>query len=235
MTEPHSTTHHPVRFLVPLCPSPIPVGFRRPRGAVGRAEEGGRSSRRSWATTGRRLRAIPSPTTTASSRGRRLRSSTRTPRRRTTLRLGTGSSSPAESSPRSETNDDYLAACRECGIRTYRRNTQSWLFYREMNEGGETTFRSAAGYADAFVNLSGYQVHDPAEVHEPLPVDVPASRFLYRRRAGTLRVLRRRRTVLVRRLPTNVSRFGRSRDRPMTHQLPQEPLIIMPLRRPPGV
>lgn len=80
--------------------------------------------------------------------------------------------------PRNQINDAYLAACRECGIRAYRRNTQSWL-YREVNERGETTFRRAVRYADAFVNLSGYQVHDPGEISGPLPVNVPASRFFY--------------------------------------------------------
>ncbi|HIH03496.1 MAG TPA: polysaccharide deacetylase family protein [Methanoregulaceae archaeon] len=80
--------------------------------------------------------------------------------------------------PRNQTNDDYLAACRECGIRAYRRNTQSWL-YREKNERGETTFRRAVRYADAFVNLSGYRVHDIGGLRGPLPVNVPASRFFY--------------------------------------------------------
>ncbi len=80
--------------------------------------------------------------------------------------------------PRNQINDDYLAVCRECGIRAYRRNTQTWL-YREKNEGGETTFRRAVRYADAFVNLSGYRVHDPAALYGPPPVNVPASRFFY--------------------------------------------------------
>ncbi|MEN6342918.1 MAG: polysaccharide deacetylase family protein [Methanospirillum sp.] len=88
--------------------------------------------------------------------------------------------------PRNQTNDEYLAACREYGIRAYRRNTQSWL-YREMSEGGETTFRRAVRYADAFVNLSGYQVHDIREISGPLPVNVPASRFLYPRQRWTAR------------------------------------------------
>ncbi len=70
--------------------------------------------------------------------------------------------------PRNQTNDEYLAACRECGIRAYRRNTQSWL-YREKKEEGETTFRRAVRYADAFVNLSGYRVHDPGGSAGPCP------------------------------------------------------------------
>ena len=80
--------------------------------------------------------------------------------------------------PRNQVNDDYLAACRECGIRAYRRNAATWV-YHEMSDGGETTFRRAVRYADAFVNLSGYQVHDPGELSGPVPVNVPAARFLY--------------------------------------------------------
>ena len=80
--------------------------------------------------------------------------------------------------PRNQVNDDYLAACRECGIRAYRRNAPSWV-YHEMNDGSETTFRRAVRYADAFVNLSGYQVHDPGRLSGTVPVNVPATRFLY--------------------------------------------------------
>lgn len=83
--------------------------------------------------------------------------------------------------PRNQTNDDYLAACRECGIRAYRRNPPSWI-YREKNEGGETTLRRAIRYADAFVNLSGYQAHEPGSLCDSTPVNVPASRFLYPRK-----------------------------------------------------
>ncbi len=79
---------------------------------------------------------------------------------------------------RNQVNDDYLAACRECGIRAYRRNPPSWA-YRGTNGAGESFLRRAARYADAFVNLSGYQAHEPESFGGSVPVNVPASRFLY--------------------------------------------------------
>lgn len=54
-----------------------------------------------------------------------------------------------------------------------------------MRDGGETTFRRAVRYADAFVNLSGYLGHKPENFGGSVPVDVPASQFLYPSRWST--------------------------------------------------
>lgn len=80
--------------------------------------------------------------------------------------------------PRNQVNPDYLEVCYDLGIRAYRGNTSSWL-YRAMNEDMETGVRRALRYADAFVNLSGNRIVRPDVEGPAVPVDVPASRFLY--------------------------------------------------------
>jgi peptidoglycan/xylan/chitin deacetylase (PgdA/CDA1 family) len=80
--------------------------------------------------------------------------------------------------PRNQVNPDYLEACYDLGICAYRGNTSSWL-YRAMTEEEESVPRRALRYADAFVNISGKRIVRAETNGARVPVDVPASRFLY--------------------------------------------------------
>ncbi len=81
--------------------------------------------------------------------------------------------------PRNQVNDDYLAACRECGIRAYRRNTQSWALPRDERRGRDDlpARGPVRGRVREPLGLPGAR---PGELSAgSVPVNVPASRFLY--------------------------------------------------------
>lgn len=96
--------------------------------------------------------------------------------------------------PRNQFNAEYLSACKEAGIESYRGNPASWL-YAGRNKNDESLFRRVLRFVDAYVNLTGYHCHS-AEVVKTFPLmNVAASRFLrpYNRAVSFLDRLRLRR------------------------------------------
>lgn len=79
--------------------------------------------------------------------------------------------------PRNQCNPDYLGVCREAGITSYRGNERSWM-YGASEEAGQSLAHRLARLIDTYLNLSGYNCHDPREIPREPPLDIPASRFL---------------------------------------------------------
>ena len=79
--------------------------------------------------------------------------------------------------PRNQYNQAYLDICREAGITSYRGNEAAWM-YRKTNEAAQTPWQRAARLLDAYVDLSGPNCADPAELARSFPFNIPASRFL---------------------------------------------------------
>ncbi len=98
--------------------------------------------------------------------------------------------------PRNQHNPDYLAICRELGIRCYRGNEAAWM-YQKQSEATQTPWQRAARLLDAYVNVSGPNTYAPAALAGPLPLNIPASRFLrpWSGRLGLLEGLRLRRIL----------------------------------------
>lgn len=83
--------------------------------------------------------------------------------------------------PRNQFNEDYVAICRDLGIKAYRGNENSW-FYQAMNKDEELTLRGKGRrigrLLDAYVNLSGHNGYDLAHIARQFPYNIPSSRFL---------------------------------------------------------
>jgi hypothetical protein len=76
--------------------------------------------------------------------------------------------------PRNQFNAEYLGACREAGLISFRGNEDSWIYRAERHEG---LFKRGVRLADTFVNLAGPHIFSPAEALPGL-WNVPASQFL---------------------------------------------------------
>jgi peptidoglycan/xylan/chitin deacetylase (PgdA/CDA1 family) len=76
--------------------------------------------------------------------------------------------------PRNQFRRDYLATCRELGIRAYRGNPPSWM-YRE--DPGRAWLRRGARLLDAYLPLTGDNSWAPRPDGDG-PLDARASRFL---------------------------------------------------------
>jgi hypothetical protein len=79
--------------------------------------------------------------------------------------------------PRNQYNANYLTACQEAGISSYRGNEQSWI-YKERSEEHQALYKRGARLLDAYVNLSGRHTASWAEMGRSFPYNIPASRFL---------------------------------------------------------
>jgi peptidoglycan/xylan/chitin deacetylase (PgdA/CDA1 family) len=94
--------------------------------------------------------------------------------------------------PRNQSKGEYLPACAEAGINSFRGTERSW-FYRNGSRQGESKLTRAARLADAYINLSG---HNTFTVQNGTGViNVPSSRFLrpYRRTLALADSMRLRR------------------------------------------
>src|SRR5205823_6410607 len=90
--------------------------------------------------------------------------------------------------PRNQFAPEYLQACREAGIVSYRGNQKSWLYSPAV--ASESVVRRLGRFLDAYINLTGHHTFSPDGAHPPL--DLRASRFLrpYSRRLRFLERLR---------------------------------------------
>lgn len=77
--------------------------------------------------------------------------------------------------PRNQTGPEYVAACREAGLRAWRGTEAGWM-YRPSSQRGETLLKRGVRLADAYLNLTGANGALPASGNGM--VDVPSSRFL---------------------------------------------------------
>lgn len=79
--------------------------------------------------------------------------------------------------PRNQYAPAYLAACAELGLMCYRGNEDHWV-HRPVPDSGRTPLRRALRLLDHYVNITGHHSPRADELKGPLPVNVPASRFL---------------------------------------------------------
>lgn len=79
--------------------------------------------------------------------------------------------------PRNQCNADYLGVCRDEGFIAYRGNPASWMFAGRADE-KESVLRRSLRVADAYLNMTGHNTHSLDSIRGPVPVNVPASRFL---------------------------------------------------------
>jgi len=96
--------------------------------------------------------------------------------------------------PRNQFNEEYLLACKEVGIDSYRGNPESWL-YAGRNKNDESLLRRAFRFADTYLNLTGHHCHTKEYVQAALITNVAGSRFLrpWSRKLSFLEDLRLRR------------------------------------------
>lgn len=96
--------------------------------------------------------------------------------------------------PRNQFNKEYLSACVDAGLDSYRGNPVSWL-YEARNKNDESLFRRALRFADAYLNITGHHCHTKEYVAASVPLNVAASRFLrpWSRKLKSLESLRLRR------------------------------------------
>jgi hypothetical protein len=76
--------------------------------------------------------------------------------------------------PRNQFNAEYLGACREAGLTSFRGNEDNWIYRGERHEG---FLKRAVRLADAYVNLVGPHIFSPSEALPGL-WNIPASQFL---------------------------------------------------------
>ncbi|TDL76470.1 polysaccharide deacetylase family protein [Peribacillus frigoritolerans] len=80
--------------------------------------------------------------------------------------------------PRNQCEENYLSACKELGITSYRGNERSWL-YKATDEKGQHGLKRIARLADAYINTSGHNCYSIKEIkNSNLPLNIPSSRFL---------------------------------------------------------
>jgi len=96
--------------------------------------------------------------------------------------------------PRNQFSEDYLVACKESGIDSYRGNPVSWL-YEARNKNDESLLRRLFRFIDTYINLTGYHCHSAGHVFTEPVVNVAASRFLrpYNKKLAFLDFLRMKR------------------------------------------
>jgi peptidoglycan/xylan/chitin deacetylase (PgdA/CDA1 family) len=98
--------------------------------------------------------------------------------------------------PRNQVNPDYLAACREAGIRAYRGTEKHWLYAPRSVE-SESSLRRGARLVDAYLNLTGHHTVSLKSIGRNIPFNIAQSRFLrpYSRKLAILEPLRLRRIL----------------------------------------
>lgn len=81
--------------------------------------------------------------------------------------------------PRNQYRTDYLRACAAAGIRAYRGNPSSWIWYPSVLE-RDGALRRAVRLADAYINLTGHHGHrrEAMRASGGLPANIAASQFL---------------------------------------------------------
>lgn len=79
--------------------------------------------------------------------------------------------------PRNQFNEEYLLACKEAGIDSYRGNPVSWL-YEGRNKNDESITRRAFRFIDAYINLTGHHCHTKTHITSSVITNIAASRFL---------------------------------------------------------
>jgi len=79
--------------------------------------------------------------------------------------------------PYNQVNPNYLQTCAEFGVKTYRGNNAGWT-YAPRRKDRESQLRRAIRLADSYVNLSGHNTYDPAEIDSGFPMNLPSSRYL---------------------------------------------------------
>jgi peptidoglycan/xylan/chitin deacetylase (PgdA/CDA1 family) len=79
--------------------------------------------------------------------------------------------------PRNQFSEEYLSACKEAGIDSYRGNPASWL-YTGRNKNNESLMRRAFRLLDTYINLTGYHCHTKGYVLSSSLINVAGSRFL---------------------------------------------------------
>lgn len=81
--------------------------------------------------------------------------------------------------PRNQFNPMYLEICSKKGIRAYRGNESSWI-YNARSEEKQSLFARGLRLLDAYVNIFGHNCYSPDKVERKLPLNLPASRLLFR-------------------------------------------------------
>ncbi len=96
--------------------------------------------------------------------------------------------------PRNQFNEEYLLACKETGIDSYRGNPQSWL-YAARSKNDESLIRRALRFIDTYINLTGHHCYSLQHVRSSTIINVAGSRFLrpYSKKLSFLDSLRLRR------------------------------------------
>ena len=79
--------------------------------------------------------------------------------------------------PRNQANPRYFKACADQGIMCYRGNETAW-FYAKGSRQSESKLVRAARLADAYMNLTGYNIYPLKAAEDGGPTNLPASRFL---------------------------------------------------------
>ncbi|MCO5274555.1 MAG: polysaccharide deacetylase family protein [Flavobacteriales bacterium] len=79
--------------------------------------------------------------------------------------------------PRNQFNPEYLALCKEKGIRSFRGNETNWLHTARSGE-QESLLRRGFRLLDAWLNLTGPNCHAYPREQPGLPLNIPSSRFL---------------------------------------------------------
>lgn len=79
--------------------------------------------------------------------------------------------------PRNQYNAAYLSICQELGITSYRGNEASWI-YKERSEEQQSLYKRGARLLDAYLDLSGPNCYELADLAKTFPYNIPASRFL---------------------------------------------------------
>lgn len=78
--------------------------------------------------------------------------------------------------PRNQFNPEYLEVCREMGILTYRGNEKAWYYAPDGKE-GTTLKKKIYRTLDCYVNISGHNSYNLADLVSGLPYNIPSSRF----------------------------------------------------------
>lgn len=79
--------------------------------------------------------------------------------------------------PRNQVNSDYLKICKDAGVTSYRSNPKSWI-YKAKSAEKENIFQRACRFADAYINLSGYNCYSNDYILSEFPLKIPGSSFL---------------------------------------------------------
>lgn len=80
--------------------------------------------------------------------------------------------------PRNQFNQSYIKILGEFGFTSYRGNEHSWI-YEARGRNKESKFRKGVRLTDAYINISGHNVHSWRSLSESgPPFNITASRFL---------------------------------------------------------